>query len=241
MNTYPREATRSSTSDGSAVALTIDDLEDAASVFLRERPALTNIAFRILGNASEAEDVLQEVWLRLQRTDRTVVHNPSALLRTITARVAINVLQSARRRREYCATPWLPEPTDHEAVTPDAVAERQEAVERAVGLLLERLTPRQRAAFVLREGFGYPYDRIAGLLNLSVVNTRQQVTRALHRLGAPCRRQSVDSVTHRRLVQAFLSAAHAGDLATLEQVLLSDVSSDNAAATNARAARLATV
>ncbi|MFG2357360.1 sigma-70 family RNA polymerase sigma factor [Streptomyces sp. NPDC048521] len=222
MDTYLMEPGRSSVPDGWAATSAIDDLEGAASLFLRARPSLINIAYRILGDVSEAEDVLQEVWLRIQRTDRTAVHSPSALLRTITVRVAINVLQSARRRREHCATPWLPEPPDPEA-TPDAVAERQDAVERAVALLLETLTPRQRAAFVLREGFGYPYDRIAGLLHLSVVNARQQVTRAQQRLGAQRRRQSVDSVTHRRFVQAFLAAAQAGDLAGLEQVLLSDV------------------
>nr|WSX75418.1 sigma-70 family RNA polymerase sigma factor [Streptomyces sp. NBC_00899] len=221
MDTYLREATRIPVSDGGAATSAIDDLEDAASEFLRARPSLINIAYRILGNASEAEDVLQDVWLRLQRTDRTAVRSSSAFLRTITVRAAINVLQSARRRREYCATPWLPEPPDN-AATPDVVAERQDNLERAVTLLLETLTPRQRAAYVLREGFGYPYDRIAGLLHLSVVNTRQQVTRAQQRLAEQRRRQTVDSLTHRRFVQAFLAAAQAGDLARLEQVLLSD-------------------
>ncbi|CAG6392061.1 sigma-70 family RNA polymerase sigma factor [Streptomyces cocklensis] len=221
MDTYLREATRIPVSDGGAATSAIDDLEDAASEFLRARPSLINIAYRILGNASEAEDVLQDVWLRLQRTDRTAVRSSSAFLRTITVRAAINVLQSARRRREYCATPWLPEPPDN-AATPDVVAERQDNLERAVTLLLETLTPRQRAAYVLREGFGYPYDRIAGLLHLSVVNTRQQVTRAQQRLAEQRRRQTVDSLTHRRFVQAFLAAAQEGDLARLEQVLLSD-------------------
>ncbi|MEU6422863.1 sigma-70 family RNA polymerase sigma factor [Streptomyces spiralis] len=222
MNTHLMEARPSLVPDGCAATSTIDDLEDAVSVFVRARPSLINIACAILGNAGEAEVVLQEVWLRLQGTDRTAVHSPPALLRTITVRVAINVLQSARRRREYCATPWLPESPDPD-VTPDAVAERQDAVERAVALLLETLTPRQRAAFILREGFGYPYDRIAGLLHLSVVNSRQQVTRAQQRLRAQRRRQSVDSVTHRRFVQAFLAAAQTGDMARLEQVLLGDV------------------
>lgn len=222
MDTYPRQATCSPVSDGSAATSTVSDLEGAAAEFLRARPALITIAYRILGNVSEAEDVLQDVWLRLQRADRTAVRSSAALLRTITVRAAINVLQSARRRREYCATPWLPEPPDRDA-TPDTVAERQDALERAVALLLETLTPRQRAAFVLREGFGYPYERIARLLHLSVVNARQQVTRAKQRLGEQHPRQSVDSVTHRRFVQAFLVAAQAGDLASLEQVLLSDV------------------
>ncbi|MET9017257.1 sigma-70 family RNA polymerase sigma factor [Streptomyces olivaceoviridis] len=221
MDTYLRERRRSPVQDSRAVASAIDDLEGAVSLFLRARPSLIGIAYRILGNASEAEDVMQEVWLRLQRTDRTAVHSPPALLRTITVRVAINVLQSARRRRECCATPWLPDPPDPDA-TPDAVAERQDAVERAVALLLEKLTPQQRAVYVLRQGFGYPYDRIAGLLDLSVANARQQVTRAQRRLDAPWRRQPVDVVAQRRLVQALRAAAQVGDLARLEQVLLSD-------------------
>ncbi|WP_186780183.1 sigma-70 family RNA polymerase sigma factor [Streptomyces salinarius] len=220
MDTYLMETRDSSVASGAATP-PIDDLEDAASLFLQDRPALLKIAYRILGNASEAEDVVQEVWLRLQRTDRAVVHSPSALLRTTTVRMAINAGQSARRRRECSATPWLPESPDPES-TPEAVAERQDAVERASVLMLETLTPRQRAAFVLREGFGYPYDQIAGLLCLSVVNARQQVARAQQRLGAGRRRQPVDSVTHRRFVQALLAAAQAGDLNRLERFLVSD-------------------
>jgi RNA polymerase sigma-70 factor (ECF subfamily) len=222
METHLWEARRTQALGDRPAASAIDDLEDAAAVYWRIRPSLLTVAYRILGNATEAEDVLQEVWLRLHRTDRHAVHSPAALLRTITVRVAINVLHSARRRREYCATPWLPELPDTDT-TPETVAERQDAVEGAVGLLLETLTPRQRAAFVLREGFGYPYDRIAALLDISVVNARQQVARAQRHLLGHGRRRSVDAVTHRRLVQAFFTAAQAGDMARLEQVLLDDV------------------
>ncbi|MET9352732.1 sigma-70 family RNA polymerase sigma factor [Streptomyces sp. NPDC006617] len=195
-----------------------DALGEAVSVFTRARPQLLKVADRILGDAEEAEDVLQETWVRWQGTDRTVVLNPSALLRTTTVRLAVNVLQSARRRRESSAGPWLPEPAD-DRTTPEAMAERQDTVERAVYLLLETLTPRQRAAYILREGFGYPYARIAELLGISVVNARQQVSRAQDRLDADRRKRPVDSVEHRRLVQAFLGAARFGDLARLEDVL----------------------
>lgn len=130
--------------------------------------------------------------------------NPSALLRTTTVRLALNLVQSAWKRRESCATPWLPEPPDL-ATTPEAVAERHDAVERAVRLLMETLTPTQRAAYVLREGFGCPYDRIAGFLGIGVANARQQVSRAQDRLTANRRRQPVDAVAHRRL---FLSPSH---------------------------------
>ncbi|WP_254390689.1 sigma factor-like helix-turn-helix DNA-binding protein [Streptomyces sp. AC550_RSS872] len=122
------------------------------------------------------------------------------------------------RTAESCAGPWLPEPLDPDA-TPEAVAERHDAVERAVRLLMQTLTPTQRAAYVLREGFRYPYDRIAGLLGIGVANARQQVSRAQGRLTTNRGRQPVDAVAHRRLVQAFLAAAQSGDLAPLETVL----------------------
>ncbi|QFR02312.1 RNA polymerase subunit sigma-24 [Streptomyces phaeolivaceus] len=191
------------------------------SVFVRARPGLLRIAQRILGNANDAEDVLQEAWLRWQGTDRARVVNPSALLRTTTVRLALNVVQSAWRRRESCASPWLPEFMDDRA-TPEVLVERRDAVERAVRLLMETLTPRQRAAYVLREGFGCPYGRIAELLCLGVANTRQQVVRAQQRLAAGHRGQPVDSVAQRRLVEAFLMAAHSGDLGRLERVLCAD-------------------
>ncbi|MEU5144496.1 sigma-70 family RNA polymerase sigma factor [Streptomyces sp. NPDC021139] len=220
MNTNMMETGHRAVPDGRAASPAMGDLEEAAAVFLRARPALLKIAHRVLGNASDAEDVLQEVWLRLQRADRRAVHSPAALLRTITVRVAVNVLHSARRRREYCATPFLPEPAGDHDTEPDVAVERQDALESAAARLLETLTPRQRAAFVLREGFGYPYARIAGLLDLSVVNARQQVSRAQQRLDTSRRRQAVDAATHRRFVQAFLGAARDGDLETLERILL---------------------
>jgi RNA polymerase sigma factor (sigma-70 family) len=199
----------------------IIDLDDATFLFIRARPGLLKIADRILGSPNEAEDVIQEAWLRWQGQDREVVLNPLALLRTTTARLAVNVLQSAHRRRESSATPWLPETMDTRA-TPEAAAERQDTVERVVFLLMETLTPKQRAAYVLREGFGYSYDQLAELLQLSVVNARQQISRAQQRLMARRRKQPVDAVVYRRLVGAFLAAARSGDLAVLEEVLTAD-------------------
>ncbi|MFJ9098022.1 sigma-70 family RNA polymerase sigma factor [Streptomyces sp. NPDC102405] len=223
MDSHMLDARGLSMAGGHESPLSIDDLENAVSLYLRNRPALLKIAYRILDNESEAEDVVQEVWLRLQCTDRTFVRSPQALLRTITVRLAINSVQSAYRRRERSATPCFPQALDP-GPSPESGAEQQDALERAVSLLLETLTPPQRAAFVLREGFGYPYERIAGLLHLSVVNTRQQVARAQRRLGAKRHRQPVDSISHRRLVQAFLAAAQGGELDRLEQVLLTESS-----------------
>ncbi|MFF8480992.1 sigma-70 family RNA polymerase sigma factor [Streptomyces antibioticus] len=222
MNTYPTQAENDRDLQGTSACPAPDELGDAVSVFIEARPGLLKIAHRILGDAGDAEDVIQETWLRWQGTDRTVVLNPAALLRTTTVRLAINVVHSARRRRESSASPWLPESADPQG-TPEAVAERQDAVERAVLMLMELLTPRQRTAYLLREGFGYPYDRISEILRLSVVNARQQVSRAQERLSSDRRKQPVDSVAHRRLVQAFLAAAEFGDLARLEDVLASEV------------------
>jgi RNA polymerase sigma factor (sigma-70 family) len=209
------------TGQSRAAGTSVIALDDATWVFVKARPGLLTLARQIVGNTHEAEDVLQETWLRWQGTDRTAVSNPSALLRTTTVRLAINVVRSAWKRRESCVGPSFPERTDHRA-SPEEVAERQDAVERAVLLLMETLTPRQRAAYILREGFGYPYDRIAEILHLSVVNTRQQVARAQRRLTEDHRGQPVDSVAHRRLVQAFFSAAQTGDLGYLEGVLSAD-------------------
>ncbi|MGA5515462.1 sigma factor [Streptomyces pseudogriseolus] len=208
------------------VTLDITELDDAASLFLRTRPALLRIAHRIVGSPTDSEDVVQEAWVRLQGTDRAAVHHPAALLPTITAPLAMNVTQSARKRREFSASPTLPDQVDGRA-PPETVVERHDAVDDAVddavALLPATLTPNQRAAHLLREGFGCSYDHIAALLQLSAVNARQQVFRAQRRLDTGRLRQEVDSAAHRRLMQVSLGAARTGDLAYLERVLLEDV------------------
>ncbi|MEU5597781.1 RNA polymerase sigma-70 factor [Streptomyces sp. NPDC020298] len=196
-------------------------LERATSDFVAARPQLFGIAYRVLGSAAEAEDVLQEAWLRWQSTDRAGIDEPAAFLSTVTARLAINVAQSARVRRESYTGPWLPEPVDTRA-DPQLGAERAEAVDLAVLFLLEKLNPVERAAYVLREAFVYPYRRIAEILETSEANTRQLVTRARRRLAAE-RREPVSHATHRRLLEVFLDAARTGDLAVLEEVLTQDV------------------
>ncbi|TCM44503.1 sigma-70 family RNA polymerase sigma factor [Kribbella sp. VKM Ac-2568] len=202
-------------------AVTADDLEYATAVFVAARPRLFKVAYRVLGSVCEAEDVMQEVWLRWQGTDRTVVVNPPAFLATMTARLAINVAKSARRRHETCVGPWLPDRAGA-CVDPQTEAERGEAVEQAVHLLLERLSPSERAAYVLREGFEYPYRQIAETLQLGAANARQLVSRARQRLAAD-RRQPVTRTTHRRLLQALVAAAGGGDLGELEELLAADI------------------
>ncbi|WP_184717809.1 RNA polymerase sigma-70 factor [Streptosporangium saharense] len=200
-------------------------LEQVASAFVEMRPRLFGIAYRMLGSVTEAEDILQEVWLRWQKTDRETIENPPAFLALITTRLAINVIQSARSRRESYIGPWLPEPVDT-SLDPTLGAERGEALELAFLLLLERLTPTERAAYVLREAFVYPYPQIAEILQLSPVNVRQLVSRARKHLTA-ARRESIDRSEHRRLLKVFLTAAETGNIAALEDLFAADVVSSS--------------
>ncbi|MBZ9644593.1 sigma-70 family RNA polymerase sigma factor [Streptomyces sp. PSKA30] len=192
-------------------------LDEATREFMAARPQLFGIAYRVLGSAVEAEDVVQEAWLRWQNTDRVDIREPVAFLATVTARLAINFAQSARMRRESYIGPWLPEPVDT-SMDPQVGAERAEAVDLAVLLLLEKLNPVERAAYVLREAFDYPYQQIADILETSKTNTRQLVSRARKHLSAE-RREPVSPDAHRRLLEVFLAAAQTGSLAALEDVL----------------------
>ncbi|MEU4985688.1 RNA polymerase sigma-70 factor [Streptomyces sp. NPDC021969] len=199
----------------------LGSVEEATRQFVEARPKLFGIAYRVLGSTVEAEDVLQEAWLRWQKADRTDILEPAAFLATVTTRLAINTAQSARVRREAYVGPWLPEPVDTGA-DPQMGAERAEAVEMAVLLLLERLNPVERAAYVLREAFDYPYRQVAAILETSEGNARQLVSRARRHLATE-RREQVSRSEHQRLLEVFLSAARTGDLQTLEQVLAADV------------------
>jgi RNA polymerase sigma-70 factor (ECF subfamily) len=197
------------------------DLEAAAEVFTGVRRRLFGIAYRMLGSVSEAEDVVQDAWLRWQNYDRSTVQNPGAFLATTVTRLAINAAQSARVRRESYVGPWLPEPVDTSA-DPALGAERAEALELAVLRLLESLTPTERAAYVLREAFDYPYAQIADILGATEVSTRQLVSRARKHLAAE-HRAPVSAQEQRRLLGAFLVAARTGDLAVLEGLFAQDV------------------
>jgi RNA polymerase sigma-70 factor (ECF subfamily) len=197
------------------------DLEQAVGVFTAQRPHLFAIAHKILGSASEAEDVVQETWLRWQRTDRRAVTNPPGFLATAASRLAINVLQSARTRHETAVTPWLENMADPTGGT-ESTVEVAEAVEMALHVLLERLSPAERAAYVLRKGFDYPYSKVAALLMLSAPNARQLVSRAHARLHSDVRRP-VCLDTRRRLARAFAAAARVGEFAELEALLAADV------------------
>ena len=154
------------------------------------------------------------------------VRDAAAFLATTTTRLAINVMQSARSRRETYVGPWLPEPVDTSA-DPGLGAERGEALEFAVLVLLEKLSPTERAAYILREAFDYAYRDIANVLRLEEANARQVVTRARQRV-ANGRRMPAGSTEQRRLLDAFIAAAQNGDVAGLEGLFASDVVSNSA-------------
>jgi RNA polymerase sigma-70 factor (ECF subfamily) len=212
------------------------DLASALAAYESARPRLFGIAYRMLGSVAEAEDVLQEVWVRWQRVDRSEVIEPVAFLITMTTRLAINELQSARVRRESYVGPWLPEPVDTSA-DPTLGAERVEALGFAVLLMLERLTPTERAAYVLREAFAYSYEEISVIVQVSVVATRQLVSRARKHLVSD-RRREVPRDEQRRLLTAFVTAATTGDLRELEELLAEDVVSYSDGGGLVRASRI---
>lgn len=197
------------------------EMDDAIAVFDAHRRRLFGIAYRMLGSVSDAEDMVQETWIRWQNTERTDVREPAAFLATITTRLSINALQSARSRRETYIGPWLPEPVNTDD-DPALGAEKGEALQYAVLILLEKLTPTERAAYVLREAFDYPYPRIAEVISSTTVNARQLVSRARGHL-ASARRAETSKTEQRRLLEAFLSAAQQGDTSALESLFAADV------------------
>jgi RNA polymerase sigma-70 factor (TIGR02957 family) len=200
-----------------------DDLEEATAVFMSVRPRLFGIAYRMLGSVTEAEDLLQEAWLRWQTCDRSAVINPAAFLATTTTRLAINALQLARVRRETYIGPWLPEPVDTSA-DPYLGAERGEALEFAAMLLMDKLTPPERAAYVLREAFDYPYAQIADILRSTEPAVRQLVSRARKHMTSE-RRVPASKSGQRELLATFIAAARTGDMTALEKLFAADVTS----------------
>ena len=195
----------------------MEDLQAALEVFMAERTHLLRVAYRIVGDAAGAEDVVQDAWLRWQRMNRREVNNPAAWLTTATTHLAINMIQTARYRHEI--------PTDRPraavagvAHEPMAQTEQAIAVERMLGFLMARLTPSELAAYLLRKCFVYPYQEIAAVLRTSTPNARQLVRRAQTSI-ADGRTREVDARAHRRLVAAFTMATRDGELARLERHL----------------------
>jgi RNA polymerase sigma factor (sigma-70 family) len=198
-------------------------MNDSLATFETYRPRLFGLAYRLLGSASDAEDVVQDAFVRWSQADSVVA--PSAWLTTVVTNLCRNQLASARARRERYVGTWLPEPvlTSGGELGPLETAEQRESVSLALLTLLEQLTPPERAVFVLRESFGYSHSEIAETLGVSEAGSRQLHRRARLRIGAPQPRFRPEPDEWRRLVERFLVAAGEGDVAGLERLLADDV------------------
>lgn len=200
--------------------------DSATDVFQEHRPVLFGVAYRMLGRVADAEDVVQDAWLRWSGSDRSQVREPRAFLVRITTRLAIDRLRQVQSRRESYVGPWLPEPlaTDFAGTAPDS-AERTvfaESVTLAVLVTMESLSPLERAVFVLREAFGYPYGEIAEALDRSEAAVRQLAGRARRHVEEGRPRFEVDPVRQRDLTERFMAAAAGDDLEGLLSLLATD-------------------
>jgi RNA polymerase sigma-70 factor (ECF subfamily) len=195
-----------------------------ADEFEVHRPRMFSLAYRLLGSAEEAEDAVQDAYLRYSGADRAAIEHPAAWLAKVVTNLCLNRLTSARVRRERYVGTWLPEPvvTADGTLGPLESAEQRDAVSMAMMVLLERLTPTERAVYVLREAFGYGHREIAGVLDLREANCRQIYRRAVQRVGEPQARFEPASEQQEELVASFITAAREGDLAELEKLLATE-------------------
>lgn len=191
--------------------------------FEEYRSMLLGLAYRLLGSMWDAEDVVQEAWLRWESTDRSEVREPRAFLVTIVSRLALDQLRSARVKREAYTGPWLPEPVLTSQAGPLDTAELRDTVSFATLHLMERLSPPERAAFVLREAFELPYEEISEIAGTSVANARQLHSRAAKRLAEGRDRFQPSNDEHAKLLTRFIEAASGGDLSALTDLLHDDV------------------
>ncbi|MDC0769700.1 RNA polymerase sigma-70 factor [Streptomyces sp. HD] len=196
-----------------------------ADEFETHRPRLFGLAYRMLGSAEEAEDTVQDAYLRFSGADRGAIEYPSAWLAKVVTNLCLTRLTSARARREKYVGPWLPEPvvTSDGTLGPLESAEQRDAVSMAMLVLLERLTPTERAVYVLREAFAYGHREIAEALELTEANCRQLYRRAVQRVGESRSRFESTPERQEELVRSFLTAAREGDLGGLEKTLAADV------------------
>jgi len=200
---------------------------DPMAAFARDRSLLVGVAYRMLGTVSDAEDVVQEAWLRWARVDTDTVHDPTAfLVRTVT-RLAIDRLRRIKARRETYVGPWLPEPLltgqlltgPEPAADPAEDVDRAESVSMAMLVVLETLSPLERTVFVLHEAFGFPYPEIAEILDRTPASVRQLAHRARGHVQARRPRYETDTAKRRAATERFLRASVGGDLAGLLELL----------------------
>ncbi len=200
------------------------------------RPMLLGLAYRLLGSMWDAEDVVQEAWLRWQGTDRGQIREPRAFLVTVVSRLALDQLRSARVKREAYTGPWLPEPVTTAEAGPLDTAELRDTVSYATLHMMEKLSPPERAVFVLREAFELPYDQIAEIVGSSVANARQMHRRASVRLAEGRDRFQPSAEDHAKLLAKFMEAAAGGDLGALTDLFHEDVVAWNDGGGKVRAA-----
>jgi RNA polymerase sigma-70 factor (ECF subfamily) len=202
------------------MALTVNDVDR----FEACRPRLEAIAYRLLGSSAEAEDAVQETFLRWQAADVGRIEVPGAWLTKVLTNLCLNQLSSARARRETYVGQWLPEPllAGDPMLGPADTAEQRESVSYAVLVLLERLSPNERAVYVLREAFDYPHREIAAILGITETASQQIYHRAKKHVAAGKARSEIDEAATRRIVDEFLAAATSGRTEPLVRLLTQD-------------------
>jgi RNA polymerase sigma-70 factor (ECF subfamily) len=207
-------------------------MSDSAATFEPHRRRLLGLAYRMLGSMADAEDAVQEAYLRWHAADRDTVSDARAFLMTTTTRICLDVLTSARVRREEYVGPWLPEPVlDAEALAPDSRTELAEDLSIALLLTLDRLSALERAAFLLHDVFDFSFSEVAAALERSEAACRQLASRARVHVraarprgaNAPRARSAEIDAKHAQLISAFAAATASGDLEALKQMLASDV------------------
>lgn len=200
-----------------------DDGSRATSVFEAERTRLTALAYRMLGTPDDADDVVQDAWLRWESADRSAIDSAAAWLTTVTTRIAIDRLRSARHRREVYVGPWLPEPLPVGDDDPFDSAATAESLTLGFLTVLERLEPVERAVFLLHDVFGYPFADVAATVDRSEAAARQIARRARERVQADRPRTDADPARAEELAGAFLGAVVQGDVDALRRLLTDDV------------------
>ncbi len=192
-----------------------------STVFEELRPQMFALAYRMMGTRADAEDIVQEAFLRWQTADQGAVQSPPAFLKTIVARLSLDALKSARHNREHYVGTWLPEPLSI-SPSPAATAEFADSLSVAFLHVLESLTPAERIAFLMREVFGDDYSQVAAILETSEANCRQLVTRARQHIQARRPKYRVDPDRHRAVLREFLAACASDDKNTLVGLLRDD-------------------
>lgn len=192
--------------------------DEATALFQAQRPRLLRLAYRMLGSVAEAEDVVQNAWLRWQRADRTEVREPASFLSRIVTRLCLDAMKTARARREIYIGPWLPEPMVEEPEQPD-----QDELTLTLMMALERLSPLERAAFLLHDVFGLALDEVATTLDRDAAAVRQLAVRARRHVQAARPRYPVEREEGERIARAFFAASTGGDIDGLRAMLSRDV------------------